>query len=235
MPTGEILSTQQFIVTPSQQSQSSQGNSRHVAYLGTSGYMSIFSQEPAEDDNPLDGSKTGQDPDLIPPVLQESYLDTYFEYAYTWCPVVDRKTLQSCPEFSESLLLRQALALMGSHLKPPLMAHLTPFDHYLRFRQLFYENHETHPLVKICAIMLLYCWSSGPPNVVSIDTNWWWMGASIRLAQEIGLHREQDPENLWSPDEVPGLRRRIWWTLFVGVDMPVHRLDADLIYRPEIA
>ena len=209
----------QSIVTPGQQSQSSQSNSHRAAYLGDSGYMSIFTHETVEDEGPSQ-PQTGQNPDFIPPVLQESYLDTFLEFGYTWCPILDREVMQTCPDFSDSLLLRQALALFGSNLSPPLMAHAKPLDHYLRCRQLFYDDQERQPLVRICAIMLLYWWSSGPPNVVSIDTNWWWMGASIRLAQEIGLYREQDSDHLWQPGETPGLRRRIWWTLFVGIGIP---------------
>lgn len=216
-PRSVVQNAEPSIVTPSQHSQSSQANSRHAAYLGTSGYMSIFSQVAAEEEDPSLEAQPAQSSDVIAPVLQESYLDTYFEFAYTWCPVLDRQTLSCCPEFSESLLLRHALALLGSHLNPPLMTHHTPLDHYQRFRQLFYDNHERHPLVRICAVMLVYWWSSGPPNVVSIDTNWWWMGASIRLSQEVGLHHEQDSQNLWQPEERPGLRRRIWWTLFVSL------------------
>lgn len=206
----------QPIVTPGQLSLSSHGNSHRAAYLGESGYMSIFSHELAEDDttDPQEHATDLQSTHLIP-VLQESYLDTYFEYCYTWCPILDRNTMQTWPEFSGSQLLREALAVLGSQLSPPLIRHLKPTQHFQRFRKLFYDNHESQPLVRICAVMLLYWWSSGPPNVVSIDTNWWWMGASIRLAQEIGLHREQNTELVLRPGETNGLRRRIWWTLFV--------------------
>lgn len=201
-------------VTPGQLSQSSQANSHRAAYLGETGYMSMFRNEPAEDGTASHHEPSAEHrPDVLPPVLQESYLDTYSEYCYTWCPILDRTTMETCPEFADSLLLQEALALLGSHISPPLMPHPKPSHHYLRARRLFYDNHEDQPLTRICAVMLLYWWSTGPPNVASIDTNWWWMGASIRLAQEIGIHREQEPVHLIRPGESMGLRRRIWWTL----------------------
>ncbi|KIW75197.1 hypothetical protein Z517_11970 [Fonsecaea pedrosoi CBS 271.37] len=218
----------QAIVTPGQLSLSSQGNSHRAAYLGESGYMSIFRHELAEDDaeDSQENAADLQSTHLMP-VLQESYLDTYFEYCHTWCPILDRETMQTCLEFSESQLLREALAVLGSQLSPPLIRHPKPIQHFQRFRKLFYDNNESQPLVRICAVMLLYWWSSGPPNVVSIDTNWWWMGASIRLAQEIGLHREQNTEHVLRPGETNGLRRRIWWTLFAR-----DRLTALMQARP---
>ncbi|OAL32744.1 hypothetical protein AYO22_00218 [Fonsecaea multimorphosa] len=215
-------------VTPGQLSLSSQGNSHRAAYLGESGYMSIFSQDLAEDDT-TDSQEhvTDLQSTHLIPAVQESYLDTYFEYCYTWCPTLDRDTMRTWSEFSGSQLLREALAVLGSQLNPPLIRHLKPTQYFQRFRKLFYDNHENQPLVRIIAVMLLYWWSSGPPNVVSIDTNWWWMGVSIRLAQEIGLNREQNAEHVLRPGETSGLRRRIWWTLFAR-----ERLTALMQGRP---
>lgn len=197
--------------------QSSTSDSDRAAYLGESGYMSIFTHDVADDEDILrrQDQHVDKHPTRLPPVLQESYVDTYFEYCYTWCPILDRDNMQTCPEFSLSTLLREALGILGSQLKPPLIKHPPPDVHFRHFRRLFYDNHETQPLVRICAVMLLYWWSAGPPNVVSIDTNWWWMGAAIRLAQEIGLNRERSVDYAMRPGETDGLRRRIWWTLFV--------------------
>lgn len=209
----------QLTVTPGQLSQTSQGTSttHRAAYLGDSGYMSIFSHEMPENNSSNSQEQIAdQRSTQLSPALQESYVDTYFRYCYTWCPILDRDSFQACPEFSNSQLLREALALLGSQLSPPLIPYTKPSEHFHRFRQLFYGNHEKHPLVRICAVMLLYWWSSGPPNVVSIDTNWWWMGASIRLAQEIGLHREPNADRILRPGETEGFGKRIWWTLFVS-------------------
>ncbi|CAI4215883.1 unnamed protein product [Parascedosporium putredinis] len=121
----------------------------------------------------------------------DSYLATYFEYGSVWCPVLDKGSLQESSDTAAgSLLLRHALALCGNHINPPLMQHASSTAHYKRAKDLFYEAYDINPVTRISAVMLFYWWSTGPPNVVSMNTNWWWTGAAIRLAQEIGLHRE---------------------------------------------
>lgn len=55
------------------------------------------------------------------PDLQQIFTDTYFNYCYTWCPVLDRNTLSS--EIARSPLLVNALALASSHIQPPLLPH----------------------------------------------------------------------------------------------------------------
>ena len=185
----------------------------HPSYIGNSGYMQIFSGESG-------GSLQEQESqqrvvDCIPPGLQESHLDTYFEYAQVWCPILDRDVFESNPELQGSLLLRHALALCGNEIKPPLLVHASSMDHYTRAKELFYGNHEPNPLIRIIALMLFYWWSAEPPNVVSLDTTSWWTGTAIRLAQQVGLHRETAEGSPALAGQSPGLRRRIWWTLVV--------------------
>ncbi|OAP57924.1 hypothetical protein AYL99_08662 [Fonsecaea erecta] len=194
--------------SPSQQQQ-------HPSYIGDSGYMQIFSHESGK---PSQQQSFGALPqimgiDNIPPGLQESHLDVFFEYALTWCPILDRHVFDADPDLNQSLLLRHALALCGNQIKPSLLVHASSMDHYNRAKELFYGNHEPNPLVRIMALMLFYWWSTEPPNVVSLDTTWWWTGTAIRLAQQIGLHREPSPNQALLAAESPGLRRRVWWTL----------------------
>ncbi len=90
IPSGDAITREPSHVTPGQLSQSSQTNSHRAAYLGESGYMSMFSHEPAEDEAVSQEPVPENRPEVLPPVLQESYLDTYFDYCYTWCPILDR-------------------------------------------------------------------------------------------------------------------------------------------------
>lgn len=161
---------------------------RLASFLGDSGYMQIFSNERGD-------SMQQQLPqpvlvDSIPPGVQEGHLDVYFEYASTWCPVLDRDTLEANPSLRQSLLLRHALALCGNQIKPTLLHRFSSLEHYNRVKELFYSNHEPNPLIRIMALMLFYWWSAEPPNVVSLDNTSWWTGTAIRLAQQIGLHCE---------------------------------------------
>jgi hypothetical protein len=104
-------------VSPGQLSTSSQSNSHRAAYLGESGYMSMFSHEPVEDDATSQISSHGLQAQVLPLVLQESYFDTYVDYCYTWCPVLDREDMQRDLGFRDSELLRESIALVGSHLR----------------------------------------------------------------------------------------------------------------------
>ncbi|POR32499.1 Fungal specific transcription factor domain-containing protein [Tolypocladium paradoxum] len=190
---------------------SSPDRQRHASYLGDSGYMQIFSNESGD-------FMEQQLPrplrvDSIPPGVQEGHLGVFFEYAVTWCPVLDRDTFETDPSLRQSLLLRHALALCGNQIKPSLLHRSSSLEHYNRAKELFYGNHEPNPLIRIMALMLFYWWSAEPPNVVSLDNASWWTGTAIRLAQQIGLHRESPSNHAWLAGESPGLRRRLWWTL----------------------
>jgi hypothetical protein len=73
--------------------------------------------------------------------LQQSFVETYLEYCLPWCPVLDRDQL-NIDELSQSPLLVNALAVVGSHLRPPVMPHDGPAAYYDRARQLFYNDAE---------------------------------------------------------------------------------------------
>lgn len=197
---------------------------RHQTYLGNTGYMQMFSKEDSA------GNQASPKPvslqyeattDSIPEDLLDTYLETYFEYANVWCPVLDRDVLRSHPEILESPVLQNALALCGTRLRPPLVTHMDPGVHYNRAKSLLYANCESNPLVQIIAIMLFYWWSPGQPNIAGLDTGRWWVGTAIRLAEEIGLHQEMAPTDSYI-GETAGLKRRIWWTLFVGASLSNH-------------
>lgn len=209
------------------------GNPRqHASYLGETGCMQIFTGD-ASDTDVITGepllSERFSTLDKIPYVLLESYLETYFKYIHVWCPVLEKAMLQSqAQESLGSPMLRHALALCGTLLRPPLISHPPPTNHYKRAKGLFYADYEDNPISQISAIMLFYWYSPGPSNFVNLDNNWWWIGTAIRLAQEIGLQREPTPGQKMCPGETPGLRRRIWWTLFVRTRHPVTIIQGPL-------
>lgn len=151
--------------------------------------------------------------ELPPPVLQESFFETYFEYCYTWCPVLDRPGDPADRTLPRSRLLKQAVALLGSRIEPPMVQHASPATYYARATALFYGGDERDPIASIQALMMLYWWGAAP-NTFSLDTVWWWTRTAIHQAQQVGLHRDLLPGQSLLPNETPGLRRRIWWTLF---------------------
>ena len=136
--------------------------SSEQAYLGDTGIMPIFAQEhraiarssqsshPAPNFNRLD----------LPPLeLQESFGETYFDYCWPWCPVLDKQTFRSCIDKSPSALLINALALLGTRIRPPLVQHAEAAEYYDRAKMLFYTDQESDPIVSLQSIMLFYWWA----------------------------------------------------------------------------
>ncbi|PGH31773.1 hypothetical protein GX50_05439 [[Emmonsia] crescens] len=188
------------------------GQGQNALYSNESGLLQMLDNTATI--NQLNSNQPVLQPmDLPPPALQESFMDTYFQFCYTWCPILDNSTLFSEQEESNSVLLNQALALLGSRIQPSVLQHYPPIVYYNRAKALFHGNHESNPITCMKALLLFYWWGSAP-NSPSLDTVWWWTGVAIRLAQQIGLHREPKPGQVMRPNETPGLRRRIWWTLF---------------------
>lgn len=187
---------------------------QHKSFIGASGYIDIFTSDPPG--SALSSSSQFLPIDDIPIELQQAHVDSFIQYAYTWCPVFDRAGFETDHALNESLLLRHALAVCGNQIKSPLMEHTSCREHYQRTKKLLYEEQDDHPMVCIMAMMLLYWWSAVPPTVVSHDTVDWWTSAAIKMAHQIGLHSNSSPHYLPLASETPGLRRRIWWTLVVS-------------------
>lgn len=145
--------------------------------------------------------------------LRQSFTETYFEYCYTWCPVLSRTTLKS--ELEASPLLDNALAIVGSNVRPPLVPHAGPAVYYNRARRLFYEEGEDDLMIALKAISLFYWWAPRPPSVAHKHSSWWWTSVIIKHAQQAGFYRES-AATLARQDIEPYIRRRIWWTAFVS-------------------
>ncbi|CAG9996108.1 unnamed protein product [Clonostachys byssicola] len=142
--------------------------------------------------------------------LQQSFSETYFEYCYPWCPVLDRQTLES--EVERSPMLANALALAASHIQPPLIPHEGPESYYKKARMMFYEDEEPDILVALKAISLFYWWAPRSPATAHRHASWWWTSVIIRHAQQMNIHRE--PHGEAASKLHLSLRRRLWWTVF---------------------
>ncbi|KAE8418415.1 hypothetical protein BDV36DRAFT_308765 [Aspergillus pseudocaelatus] len=159
---------------------------------------------------------------LLPsPDLQQSFVETYLEYCLPWCPVLDRDYL-NIDELSQSPLLVNALAVVGSHVQPPVMPHDGPAAYYERARNLFYNDAEPDVVRSLQAVSLFYWWSPRPPSILHRHSSWWWTSVVIRHCQQLGVHQQplfgQGPAS--SQHNHPAnhrshlIRRRIWWTAF---------------------
>jgi len=171
----------------------------------------------------------------LDPDLEQTFTDTYFEYCYPWCPVLDRATI-AC-DISRSPLLANALALASSHIRPPLLPHSGPDVYYKRARTIFYEDQEADEIMALKALCLFYWWAPKSPNrvhrhsyvpsksqifgivayyIISSNSSWWWTSVIIRHAQQMNIHREPSLDDARRHQLQLGLRRRIWWTVFVS-------------------
>ncbi|KAJ5431376.1 hypothetical protein N7445_009108 [Penicillium cf. griseofulvum] len=151
-------------------------------------------------------------PNLPDPDLQQTFAETYWEYCYTWCPVLDRATLSE--ELARSPLLVNALAVVGSHIKPPMIPHDGPAGYYERARTRFYNDEEADVMTSLKAISLFYWWSPRPPTILHRHSSWWWTSVVIRHCQQLGVHREPAHNHPLRQQINLSLRRRIWWTAF---------------------
>ncbi|KAF9889916.1 hypothetical protein FE257_006788 [Aspergillus nanangensis] len=197
------------------------------SYLGEPGYGVVYGSEIRQD---ADGQRTHTDmfPELVdlpPPELQQGFEETFFEYCYTWCPVIDRDTIHA--DMDKSPLVVNALSLAASHVCPPVIKHADPAMYYDRVKQLFYGDKEPNLLMCLKSIALVYWWSPRPPSRVHRDSSWWWTTVAIRHAQHGGFHREPKPGQMVRSPVSPGLRRRLWWTFFAR-----ERLTAICQCRP---
>lgn len=145
--------------------------------------------------------------------LTESFADTYLEYCYPFCPVLDPAHLLD--EVARSPLLANALATAGSHVQPPLVPHAGPAEYYARARTLFYNDEEPDPLATLKAIALFYWWAPKTATIVHRHSSWWWTSVLVRHSQQMDLHRELPAKNPQLTEYTLSVRRRIWWTAYV--------------------
>ncbi|KAK5655051.1 hypothetical protein OQA88_5950 [Cercophora sp. LCS_1] len=144
--------------------------------------------------------------------LQQIYAETYMDFCYPWCPVLDVERIAE--DTLRSPLLANALALAGSHIRPPLLPHEGPAEYYKRASSLFYNDEETGGIVTLQAISLFYWWAPRSISVAHRHSSWWWTSVVIRHAQQMNFHREPSMSHPLRNTLNLSLRRRIWWTAF---------------------
>lgn len=126
-----------------------------------------------------------------------------------------------------------ALALVGSHVNPPLIPHDGPASYYTRAWRLFYEDAEPDTLTSLKAVALFYWWAPMSTAVVQRHSSWWWTSVLIRHAQQMNFHREPglaDPRRCTMD---LSLRRRIWWTAFARERLTALCQSKPCIIDPE--
>ncbi|KAM5353322.1 hypothetical protein ACJZ2D_016778 [Fusarium nematophilum] len=159
--------------------------------------------------------------DVLPrPALVQALTDAYFQHVHPFYPIVDEADLQG-PE--RSVMLQQAVCLAGSLMQHDPDMVLFCRSQYEKVKTLIYLNHERDNVAILKSLCLLTCYSMDPTDRVSLDGPWHWSGIAIRLAIQMGLHKNST--HYQHPN--PGCLRRIFWQL-VNTD----RLAAACWGRP---
>lgn len=147
--------------------------------------------------------------DLPDPPLRQSLIEAYVEKCWTWMPVVDLSSLSgSFTAGEDSLLLLQAVLLVGSLMRPELCSKETSDEYYRRVKALVNAGYERNPVNILAALCLIQWYTPTAPKDISTDTPRFWETYALGLAQQMGLYRAAKVET-----DDHGLRRRIWWTL----------------------
>lgn len=194
------------------------------------GFLQVYGPENIDDAHKQLSSRQ-KEPDSVDglqPDLRQSFAETYFEYCYAWCPVLERDTIFQ--ELASSSLLDNALGLVGSHIRPPMILHVEPVEYYDRARRRFYDDEENELELSLKAVLLFYWWAPRPPSMVHRHSSWWWTSVVIRHAQQAGFHQASDVER--TEVDIP-LRRRIWWTAYARERLTALCQGKPCIINPE--
>ncbi|KAG8631567.1 hypothetical protein KVT40_000707 [Elsinoe batatas] len=180
------------------------------------GYLQIFNQENQLEADIVDMQATFElRPDVFDPQQQElnqTFIETYWDECYCWAPVLDMKTIGQ--EMAKSPLVANSVAIVGSHVRPPLVQHQGPAAYYDRARTLFYNDEEADTLTALKSLCLFYWWAPRSTATIHRHSSWWWTSVIIRHAQQMGIHREPAEGHPLRHRLDLSLRRRIWWTVF---------------------
>jgi hypothetical protein len=141
--------------------------------------------------------------------ISASLIDNFMSFCYPWMPIVERPWLEESGGTKPSILLLQAVFLAGSRVSSGPLLYASSEEFYRKAKALFYSGHEKNTLIVVIAVCLLHWWGPASPAENSADTSFFWISAGVRIAYQIGLHKE--PKG----GRHAALRRRIWWTLVV--------------------
>jgi hypothetical protein len=147
------------------------------------------------------------DATLLPSQPYRAALQEFYnKHLYPAVPILDSD--ESC------LLLQQTMCFAGSIMRRPSdnPKKFTPEEIYARIKVLLFLGVECDVLAILKAYCVLACWVPLSPHIATLDHPWHWAGIAIRLAIQLGFHKEST--HLLSQRSIES--RNIWWYLFVS-------------------
>lgn len=148
--------------------------------------------------------------------LGRALCDSFAENLGHWYPFVDISEI----DLQTSPLLGKALLLAGSLTRriETVDDLQIPYALYQQAKEKINSSSGDDPMTLLQAITIIAYWSLRPPSVVSLDGPWHWAGLAMRLALQIGMHRESTYSRLQDPARC----RLIWWHLMVSCSIDRH-------------
>ncbi|KAI1358054.1 hypothetical protein F5Y08DRAFT_322704 [Xylaria arbuscula] len=140
------------------------------------------------------------------PVLIRAWADAYLKFIFHYCPVLEDKDLHGS---NVSTTLGKAICLVGNLVRRIPRGPKLADELYEEVKLLISINHGKDTVQTLKAICLLCLWSAKPSYPITLDGPWHWIAVAVRLAFQMGLHRECTYSN--RPDAK--YLRRIFWTL----------------------
>lgn len=175
--------------------------------------------------NRLARQATVYEPDRIPlDALQlpeksvvDKLLEAYFDRVNVAFPIVDRTRFMSTynardPTNPPSLLLLQAMLLVGAHVSEDNEARQASKTSYFRRAKILFDARFERNRDVVVQAALLLCWhTDGAEDVLA--NAWHWTRTACSVAYGLGMHRNADPSTLVPHNK--RMWRRVFWLLFI--------------------
>lgn len=149
------------------------------------------------------------------PALLRALKDGFVEHVAPFYPILDSEDV-----FSDStpMMLQLAICLVGSLMRHDQKELEFAASQYERVKSLIYLGSKHDPLVLLKTCCLMACWSPNSTDLVTLDGPWQWVGMAIRLAIQMGLHKEATYINNPKASSL----RRVFWHLVVCSSIAVY-------------
>ncbi|KAF8933274.1 fungal-specific transcription factor domain-containing protein [Dissophora ornata] len=163
--------------------------------------------------------------ELPPTEEMDSLLNLYFQYMYPFSPLFIRKTFmedyrQSRPDLSQILILN-AIFCNACWYSDDVAVKQDSTKYFNRAKIILDETYHVSRISTIQALLLMTHHQYATGNY---SGGWLYTGMAIRIALDIGLHR-QDAQS--DEPEQAEIRKRVWWAVYTA-----DRLGSGVLGRP---
>ncbi|KAG9065109.1 hypothetical protein KI688_002430 [Linnemannia hyalina] len=155
----------------------------------------------------------------------EVLLNLYFQFMYPFAPMFIRRTFmddfrQNRPDLSQILILNALFSNACWYSDDPALRQEST-KYFNRAKIILDETYHVSRISTVQALLLMAHHQYATGNY---SGGWLYTGMSIRIAQDIGLHRQDI--HVDEPDEAE-IRKRLWWSLYMA-----DRLGSAILGRP---